>query len=92
MSSLLPGAAVEWPWVAFGDRLAVMTADEDFTVARREAVEAVVTALERSFDMEAGEALALVSLSGDMRMGQTMGRGPMTLRLEIPAWPGLEPA
>jgi len=89
---LLPGAAVEWPWVAFGDRLAVMTAHEDFTVARRDAVEAVVSALERSFGMEAGEALALVSLSGDMRMGQTMGRGPMTLRLEVPAWPGLEPA
>ena len=89
---LQPGAAVKWPWVAFADRLAVMTSAEDFTVARRDAVEAVVTALERSFGMEAGEALALVSLAGDMRMGQTMGRGDMTLRLEVPAWPGLEPS
>ena len=69
-----------------------MTADEDFTVARREATDAMVTALERSFGMEAGEAMALLSIAGDMRMGQTMGRGPMTLRLEVPRWDGLVPA
>jgi amidase len=88
---LLPGRTVRWPWVAFGDRLAVMTSDEDFVVARREAVDAVIAALESAYAMEPGEALALVSLAGDMRMGQTMGRGPMTLRLEVPRWDGLEP-
>jgi amidase len=87
-----PGAAPSWPWVAFDDRLAVSVADEDFTVARREACEAMVSALERSFALEPAEAMALISVSGDMRMGQTMGRGPMTLRLEVPRWPGLEPA
>jgi amidase len=89
---LRPGAAPAWPWVSFGDRLAVLVADEDFTVARREACEALVRALERSFGLEPAEAMALLSVAGDMRMGQTMGRGPMTLRLEVPAWEGLEPA
>jgi acetamidase/formamidase len=89
---LLPGRAPSWPWALWEDRMAVMTADEDFTVARREACEALVTALERSFGMEPAEAMALLSVCGDMRMGQTMGRGPMTLRLEVPRFPGLEPA
>jgi amidase len=83
------GGAPAWPWVTWSDRAAVITADEDFTVARREAVETMVTAFERSFGMEPAEALALLSIAGDMRMGQTMGRGPMTLRLEVPAWDGL---
>lgn len=89
---LLPGAAPSWPWAMWADRIAVMTADEDFVAARREACEAMVTALERSFGIEAAEAMALLSVAGDMRMGQTMGRGPMTLRLELPRFPGLEPA
>lgn len=89
---LLPGAAPSWPWAIWADRIAVMTADEDFVAARREACEAMVTALERSFGIEAAEAMALLSVAGDMRMGQTMGRGPMTLRLELPRFPGLKPA
>ena len=89
---LVAGASPAWPWVSFDDRLAVLVADEDFTVARREACEAMVTALERSFGLEPAEAMALLSVAGDMRMGQTMGRGPMTLRLEVPGWPGLVPA
>ncbi|MFN8623507.1 MAG: acetamidase/formamidase family protein [Chloroflexota bacterium] len=89
---LLPGAAPSWPWAVWADRMAVMVADEDFVMARREACEALVTALERSFGMEPAEAMALLSVAGDMRMGQTMGRGPMTLRLEVPRFDGLEPA
>jgi amidase len=89
---LLPGRAPSWPWASWADRLAVMTSDEEFVVARREACEAMVTALERSFGIEAAEAMALLSVAGDMRMGQSMGRGPMTLRLEVPRFDGLEPA
>ena len=89
---VLPGGAPSWPWAIWADRMAVMVADEDFVVARREACEALVSALERSFGMEPAEAMALLSVAGDMRMGQTMGRGPMTLRLEVPHFAGLEPA
>ena len=72
---LATGAAPSWPWVAFDDRLAVLVADEDFTVARREACEAMVTRPRASFGLEPAEAMALISVAGDMRMGQTMGRG-----------------
>ena len=89
---LLPGRAPSWPWALWADRIAVMVSDEDFTTARREACEAAVTALERSFGIEAAEAMALLSVAGDMRMGQAMGRGDMTLRLELPRFPGLAPA
>ena len=69
-----------------------MTADDDFMVARREAVDAVVTVLERDLEMEPAEALALLAGAGDMRVGQTMGGAiPMTLRLEIPKWEGVQP-
>ena len=76
---LLPGDAPSWPWALWDDRIAVMVSDEDFTTARREAC-------------EAAEAMALLSVAGDMRIGQTMGRGAMTLRLELPRFPGLAPA
>lgn len=89
---LEPTMSLSWPWAAWGDRLAVMTADEDFTVARREATEAMVSALERAYGMEAAEALALLSVAADLRIGQSMGRGPMTLRLEVPHWAGFGPA
>ena len=90
--SVRPSIALTWPWVSWSGRLAVMTADEDFVVARREATEAMVTALESAFGMEAAEALALMSVAGDLRIGQSMGRGPMTVRFEVPHWDGLEPA
>jgi amidase len=83
---------LDWPWATWDGRLAVMTADEDFVVARRDATEAMVSALERAYGMEAAEALALLSVAGDLRIGQSMGRGPMTVRLEVPHWEGLGPA
>jgi acetamidase/formamidase len=89
--SVRRGVCVAWPWVSWPGRLAVMTADEDFVVARREATEAMVTALERAYGMEAAEALALMSIAGDLRIGQSMGRGPMTVRFEVPHWKGLAP-
>jgi hypothetical protein len=70
----------------------VLTADTDFVIARREAVEAVVDALERGLGIEPAEALALLAGAGDLRIGQSMGGAiPMTLRLEIPKWEGVEP-
>ena len=69
-----------------------MTADNDFVIARREAVDAVVTVLERDLGMEPAEALALLAGAGDLRVGQSMGGAiPMTLRLEIPKWDGRAP-
>jgi amidase len=89
---LIPGAAPDWPWLETPDRWMVLTADNDFATARREAVEAVVSALERDLGMEPAEALALLAGAGDLRIGQSMGGAiPMTIRLEIPKWDGVRP-
>ena len=90
--NLVRGANLAWPWLETRDRWIVMTADNDFVVARREAVEAVVSLLERDLGIEPAEALALLSGAGDLRIGQSMGGAiPMTIRLEIPKWEGLNP-
>ena len=89
---IVKGAALAWPWLETADRWIAMTADDDFVIARREAVNAVVTVLERDLGMEPAEALALLAGAGDLRVGQSMGGAiPMTLRLEIPKWEGVNP-
>lgn len=86
------GHAIEWPWIEHNGRLGVMVAADDFPTARREAVESMVRAFERAYALEPAEALALISVAGDLRVGQAFGGAlPMTLRLEMPRWPGLEP-
>jgi len=89
---VVKGAAIRWPWLESADRWIVMVADNDFVVARREAVDAVMTVLERDLAIEPAEALALLAGAGDLRIGQSMGGAiPMTLRLEIPKWEGVNP-
>lgn len=89
---LLVGGAPAWPWIRTADRLAVLVSGDGFEQARREAVEAMVSALEWHLGLEVGEALALVSVAGDLRIGQAYGGDlPITLRLELPAFAGLEP-
>ena len=85
-------AALAWPWLETADRLAVLTSADDFPTARREAVEAMVDLMERRWAMEPAEALALLSVAGDIRIGQAFGGPlPMTVRLEIPRFEGLTP-
>jgi amidase len=85
------GARSAWPWLETTERLAVLTAADDFPTARREAVEAMVALLERRLGMEPAEALALLSVAGDIRIGQAFGGPlPMTVRLELPRIQGLE--
>ena len=89
---VIKGGAPRWPWLETDDRWMVMTAADDFVVGRREAVDAVVSVLERDLGMEPAEALALLAGAGDLRVGQSMGGAiPMTLRLEIPKWDGVRP-
>jgi acetamidase/formamidase len=89
---IVPGVGITWPWLETDDRWMVLTADTDFATARREAVDAVVTLLERDLGVEPAEALALLAGAGDLRIGQAMGGAiPMTLRLEIPKWEGVNP-
>jgi amidase len=89
---LVKGANIRWPWLESADRWIVLVADNEFTIARREAVDAMMTVLERDLGIEPAEALALLAGAGDLRIGQSMGGAiPMTLRLEIPKWEGVNP-
>jgi acetamidase/formamidase len=76
--------SVEWPWVETSDTVAVLTAAADFETARRYAVDAMMTALERAHRLEPAEALALVSAAGNLRLGHASGSADLTLRLELP--------
>lgn len=88
--SVVASAALEWPWVRTESRLAVLTADREFAVARREAVEAMVSLIERRLGLAPADALALVSVAGDLRIGQAFGGMDLTLRLEMDRLEGLD--
>jgi len=93
--SIARGLALRWPWARTRDRLIVMTSAAELSEARTQAVDAVVSLMQRKLGMSAGDALALVSVAGDLRIGQAFGGMDITLRLEVPRLPGLtleEPA
>jgi acetamidase/formamidase len=69
----------------------VLTCAESFEEARREAVDNMMRAIEIHLRLEPGDALALISIAGDLRVGQAYGEGPLTLRLEMPLELGIEP-
>jgi hypothetical protein len=51
----------------------------------------MVAALRAQHGLGAAEALALISLAGDLRIGQAFGGPQTTLRLELPVSLGLWP-
>lgn len=83
---------LRWPWVVTEDRVMVMTSALEFGDARREAVEEIVTILGTQLGYEPADALALVSVAGDLRIGQAFGGMELTLRLEMPRSLGIVPA
>jgi amidase len=90
--SVRQDAGLRWPWVQAGDRIMVMTTSMKFADARREAVGEMLAALEDQLGLEPAEGLALISVAGDLRVGQAFGGMELTLRLEMPASLGLVPA
>lgn len=82
--SVVSGLGLNWPWAMNEERLAVMTAASEFADARREAVGEMLDLIERRLGLEPAEALALLSVTGDLRLGQAFGGMDMTLRLEMP--------
>jgi amidase len=89
---LRKGSRLRWPWAENSDCISVLTSAMEFSDARAEAVEAMLAALEDQRGLRAAEALALISAVGDLRIGQAFGGMEMTLRLEMPASLGLQPA
>jgi acetamidase/formamidase len=89
---LRKGAGLRWPWAATDGAVMVMTADLGFGRAREEAVEAMMRVLESQLGLEPGDAIALMSVAGNLRIGQAFGAMEMTLRLEMPRSLGIVPA
>ena len=83
--------APAWPWVVTPTRIAVLTAALDFADARREAVSSMLGLIEERLGLAPGDGLALISAAGDLRIGQAFGGMDLTLRLELPRFPGLDP-
>jgi len=88
---LARGLGIDTPWIETNDRLMSTAADLDFATARREAIEAMMRALESQLGLEPAEALALISVVADLRIGQAFGGMELTLRLEVPRSLGLHP-
>ncbi len=86
------GRRLRWPWVVNEDRVIVMTSALEFADARREAVEQVVRVLEMQLGYEPADALGLISVAGNLRIGQAFGGMEITLRLEMPRSLGIVPA
>ena len=89
---LRKGARLAWPWAVTEDAVMVMTTHHEFDRAREEAVEAMLRALETQLGLEPGDAIALISVVGNLRIGQAFGAMEMTLRLEMPRSLGIVPA
>ena len=83
---------LRWPWALTDDRVIVMTSAMDFAEARRDAVEEMVRVLESQTGLAPADAMALISVAGDLRIGQAFGGMEMTLRLEMPRSIGIVPA
>lgn len=88
---LAPGMGIDTPWIETPERLMSTSAHVDFATARREAIEAMMRALEHQLGLEPAEALALISAVADLRIGQAFGGMELTLRLEVPRSLGLRP-
>jgi amidase len=80
-----------WPWVETGERVIVCTAAPTFVEARNAAVGAMLTTLMSQLGLEPAEAMGLISLAGDLRLGAAWGAPEITVRLELPASLGLRP-
>lgn len=89
---LWKGARLRWPWAVTEDAVMVMTAHLEFERAREEAVEEMLQVLETQLGLEPGDAIALISVAGNLRIGQAFGAMEMTLRLEMPRSLGIVPA
>jgi amidase len=80
-----------WPWVETAARVMVCAAAPTFEQARNAAVDCMLAALTSQLGLEPAEAMGLISLAGDLRLGAAWGAPEITVRLELPASLGLQP-
>jgi amidase len=86
---LRPDVHVRWPWIETPGKLMICTAAPTFEEARDLAVGEALAALTAQLQLEPADAMAVVSVAGDLRLGAAWGGPEVTLRLELPASLGL---
>ena len=90
--SIVAGHDLSWPWLQSTRGVCVMTAAESFEAAAALATDEGMKLLENSLALAPADALALLSITSDMRVGAAWGGPQVTVRLEIPAHLGVAPA
>src|SRR5690606_3112852 len=89
--TVVKGAAPEWPWVRHGGFVSICIAAPTFEEASRIALDHGIRLLEEQKGMYSGDALALLSVTSNLRIGAYWGAPQMTTRLEIPEHLGVQP-
>jgi amidase len=84
-------ARLSWPWIEAGDRVIACAAAPTFEAARNAAVGSMLDALTAQLRLEPADAMTLISLLGDLRLGAAWGAPEITVRLELPASSGVRP-
>ena len=86
---LVRGYRLTQPRFDTGDKIVTTGWSFDFAEARRMAVADMLQLLVRCLGITSTEAMMLISVAGDLRIGQACGNMEMTLRLEMPKLEGL---
>jgi amidase len=86
---LIRNRALAQPRFDTGDTIVTTGWPRDFVEARRMAVADMLHLLVTGLDISTTEAMMLISVAGDLRIGQACGNMEMTLRLEMPKLDGL---
>lgn len=81
---LISGAAPEWPWLINDEFVMVMASGETFEASSYIAIDQAMQLLEKDLKLAPADALALLSLCGNIRVGGFYGAPHVTTRMEIP--------
>jgi amidase len=81
---LIPGAAPQWPWLIDEEKIMVLTVGENFDAAAYVAIDEGLHLLEKQLKLQPADALGLLSLTSNIRVGGFYGAPHVTTRLEIP--------
>lgn len=89
---LIPGGAPEWPWLINEEHVMVLCVGKDFEESSYTAIDQGMTLLEKGLALAPADALALLSLAANVRVGAFYGSPHVTTRCEIPRYLNVAPA
>lgn len=87
--SLVKNTPLAQPRIDTGDKIVTTGWSRDFAEAREMAVADMLGLMGECLGMSSTEAFMLISVCGDLRIGQACGNMEMTLRLEMPKLEGM---